>query len=301
MSEPGPKIGLALSGGGARGIAHVGVLQVIEEAQIPIHLLTGTSMGGIVAAAYAAGLSPTKIEQFFRSLHLFDIIQRDRTGMGLLSQDKMANRLREMLGGDLTFEQLKIPLALVAVDLEAGEEVIIRAGSVITGLMATSAVPILFPPVRRDGRLLIDGGALNNLPFDVARQMGADRVIAVHTRPDLSDEMGTGDPPGGHGPEAVIRMFLHRSRWAPLIEVAERSASITGRKLIEQRMQQSPPDLTIDIPLKSIGLLDLDQVDRTITSGREATRQHLTRLLELRDTPLPNRWARWWRSLHSHT
>jgi len=262
-------------------------------------MLAGTSMGGIVAAAYAAGLSSAEIEQLFRSLRLLDIVQRDRTGMGLLSQNKMAHRMREALGGDPTFEQLELPLALVAVDLETGEEVIIREGSVVEGLLATSAVPILFPPARWQGRLLIDGGALNNLPFDVARQMGADRVIAVYTRPDLSDKMGANTPPGGRGPEAAIRMLLHRSRWAPLVEVAERSASITGRKLIEQRMQQSPPDLTIDVPLKGIGLLDMDQVDTAIKAGEEAARQCLPELLALRDTPLPSRWARWWRSLRS--
>lgn len=294
-----PKIGLALSGGGAKGIAHVGVLKVLEEAQIPVHLLAGTSMGGIVAAACAAGRTAAEIEQAFRSLRLLDIIQRDRTGLGLFSQGKIAARLQEVLGGDLTFDQLKLPLALVAVDLETGEEVIIREGSVVEGLLATSAVPIIFPPVRWQGRLLTDGGVLNLVPFDIARQMGADQVIAVYTRHDLSDKIGTEPTPGGRGAEAALRVLLHRTRWAPLVEIMERSNSITSRKLIEQRMQQSPPDLMIEVTLRGVGLLDLDQVDAALNAGKEAARQHLPELLALRDTSLPKRWTRWWKSLRS--
>ncbi len=293
------QIGLALSGGGARGLAHIGALKVLEEAQIPVHVLAGTSMGGIVAAIYAAGRPAAEIEQFARSLRLLDIIQRDRTGLGLLGQDKIANRVREALGGDLTFDQLKLPLALVAADLETGEEVVIREGSVVEGVLATAALPIVFSPVRWQGRLLVDGGVLNPVPFDVVRHMGADRVIAVHTQQDLSGEPGTEAPSGGRGVEAVIRLLRHHTRWAPILDVAERSSGIMSRKLIEQRMQDAPPDLMIEVPLKGVGLLDLDQVDQCLEAGKEAAHRRLPELLELCDTSLPKRWARWWRSLRS--
>ena len=291
------QIGLALSGGGAKGIAHIGVLKVLEEAQIPVRMLAGTSMGGVVAAVYAAGRSAVEIEQFARSLRLLDIAQRDRTGLGLLGQDKMAGLLREALGGDLTFEQLKLDLALVAVDLEAGEEVIIREGSVVEGVLATTALPVIFPPLRWRGRLLIDGGVLNPVPFDVARRMGADRVVAVHTRYDLSNALETEPPPRGRGAEAVIRLLLYRSHWTPLLHVSERSMGIMSRKLVEQRLQETPPDLMIDVPLKEVGLFDLDQVDVCLKAGEEATRQCLPELIRLRDTPLPSRLSRWWQSL----
>lgn len=292
-----PKIGLALSSGGAKGIAHVGVLKVLEEAQIPVHVLAGTSMGGIVAAACAAGRTAAEIEQIFRSLRLLDVVQRDRTGLGLFSQGKIAARLREMLGGDLTFDQLELPLALVAVDIETGEEVIIREGSVVEGLLATSAVPVIFPPARWQGRLLVDGAVLNLVPFDVARRMGADRVIAVYARHDLSGEIGSESPPDRRGAEAVIRMLLRRSRWAPLVEVAERSNSIMSRKLVEQRMQQSPPDLMIEVMLEGVGLFDLDQIDVALEAGEASARQRLPELLDLCDTSLPKRLAYGWRKL----
>jgi len=291
------QVGLALSGGGAKGIAHIGVLKVLEAAQIPVHMLAGTSMGGIVAAVYAAGRSAGEIEQFFRSLRLLDITQRDRTGLGLLSQDKIAGLLREALGGDLTFDQLELDLALVAVDLETGEEVVIRDGSVIEGVLATAALPIVFPPLRWRGRLLVDGSVLNPVPFDVVREMGANRIIAVHTINDLSDLLETEPPPRGRGAEAVIRLLLYRSHWTPLLHISERSMDIMSRKLVEHRLRESPPDLMIEVPLQNVGLFDLDRVDVCLSAGEEAARQHLSELIELRDTPLPSRWIRWWQSL----
>jgi len=291
------QIGLALSGGGAKGIAHVGALKVLEEARVPIHMLAGTSMGGIVGAAYAAGLSAAEIEDFFRSLRLLDIFRRDRTGLGLLGQDKIADHLQQALGGDLTFDQLKIPLALMAVDLERGEEVVIREGSVIEGVLATAAVPIIFPPVRWRNRLLVDGGLINPVPFNVVRHMGADRVIAVYTLNDFSSAPGDDARPIGQGVEAVVRLLLHHAPWAPLIDMAERSTSIMSRALVEQHLQKAPPDLMIKIMLKGVSLLDLDQVDKCIEIGERVARRRLPELIELRQAASSSGWIRWWRSV----
>lgn len=301
MVKKAARIGLALSGGGAKGIAHIGVLKVLEEVHIPVHALAGTSMGGVVAAVYAAGHSAAELEELICSLRLLDIVQRDRTGLGLLGQDKIASRLQEALGGDLTFDQLEKDLALVAVDLETGDEVVIREGSVLEGVLATTALPMVFPPVRCQGHLLIDGGVLNPVPFDVVRQMGVDRAIGVHTRHDLPNVLDalSSPPPsrGGRPVEAVIRTLLYRSRWTSVLCVGEHSLDIMSRKLVEHRLQESPPDLMIDVPLKDVGLFDLDQVDVCLEAGAEATRRHLPKLIELRDAPLPGRWARWWRSV----
>lgn len=296
------RIGLALSGGGAKGFAHIGILKVLEEAKIPVHLMAGTSMGGVIAAIYAAGYPAAEIEQIARSLRLLDIIQRDRTGLGLIGQDKIANRLREIVGGDLSFEQLRLPLALVASDLETGEEVIIREGSVVEAMLATMAVPILFPPVKRQNRLLVDGGLLNQVPFDVVRQMTGSgtsvRVIAVHTLHGFSSRPGEQTAcESRRGAESVLRLLIRRSRWAPMFEVAERSYAIISRKQVERLMLQEPPDLMIKITLDGIGLLDLDQVNVCVKAGEQAARQHLPELLELRDTPPPSRLARWWRAM----
>ena len=291
------QIGLALSGGGAKGIAHVGVLKVLEEAQIPVHMLAGTSMGGIVSALYAAGRSANEIEQLFRSLRPLDVVQRDRTGLGLLGQDKIANWLRKVMGDNLTFDQLKLPLALVAADLDTGDEVVIREGSVVEGILATTALPVIFSPLRWRDRWLVDGAVVNPVPFDVVRQMGADRVIAVNTRHVLPGlrEIETG--PRGRRGEPILRLLLSRSRWTPLLHIIERSIGIMGHTLVEQRMREAPPDLIIEVLLEGVGLFDFDLMDVCLVAGEETARQHLSKLIGLRDTPLPSRWARWWRDL----
>ncbi len=293
------RIGLALSGGGAKGFAHIGVLKVLEEAQIPVHVLTGTSMGGVVAAIYAAGNPAAEIERIARSLRLLDIVQRDHTGLGLIGQGKIAKRLREALGGDLTFDQLRLPLALVATDLETGEEVVIHEGPVVEAMLATMAVPILFPPVKWRNRLLVDGGLLNQVPFDVVRQMAGGgaptRVIAVHILHGFSSRLV--EPTAcesRRGAESVLRLLIRRSRWAPMFEVAERSYAIIRSKQVERLMLQEPPDLMIEITLNGVGLLDLDRVDVCVEAGERAARRHLPELLELRDAPPPSRLARWW-------
>lgn len=292
------RIGLALSGGGAKGLAHIGVLKVLEEAQIPVHLLAGTSMGGIVAALYAAGLSASEIEEIARTTRLLDVLQRDRSGLGLIGQDKMADRMRKALGGDLTFDRLKLPLALVATDLETGGEVIIREGSVVEAVIASAAVPIIFPPVEWRGRLLADGGLLNQVPFDVVRKMGANRAIAVYTVRDLSGRPGDTTAGSKRGTETAIRLLIRRSRWGPMIDVAERCQCIMTRQQVERLVQQSPPDVMIEVTLNGVGLLDIGQVDVCVKAGEEAARPHLPELVKLRDT-LPIRLARWWQSVAS--
>ncbi len=290
-------IGLALSGGGAKGIAHIGVLKVLEEAQIPVHALAGTSMGGLVAAIYAAGRSPDEIEEIARSIRLLDIIQRNRDGLGLMGVEKVTARLREALGGDLTFEQLNLPLALIAADLETGEEVAIRDGSVVEGMLATMSLPPVFPPLLWRGRLLVDGGVVNPVPFDFVREMGADRVIAVHTRHQLPNLLEPQAPSHGQGAEAIIRLLLYRSPWAQLVHISERSLSIMSRKLVEYRMREAPPDLMIEVLLQGVGLFDLDQVNVCLEAGEAAARRHLPELIALRDTPPPGRLRRWWDEL----
>lgn len=289
------RIGLALSGGGARGLAHIGVLKVLEEAQVPVHMVAGTSMGGLVGALYAAGRSADEIAQIARSLRLLDVLQRSRSGEGLIGQDKIAARLREALGGDLTFDQLALPLAVTAVDIDAGREIIIREGPVIPALLATSAVPILFPPVEWRGARLVDGGVADPVPFEAPRRMGADRVIAVHVVHDLSPGAEADAPAGRRSAEAVVRLLLQRLPLGPILDVAERSVAVANLALVELRRQEAPPDVTIEVWLKRVGLLDLDQVDRCLAAGEEAARRHLPELLALRDGARSSGLARLWR------
>ena len=177
-----PRLGLALSGGGARGLAHIGVLRALEKAGIQPDYLAGTSMGGVIAAAYAAGLKPDEIEQIAAEtsqtrnlLHLADLSLPQQ---GIFRGERLFAFFEQHLQG-CTFAELQIPLTLIAVDLNTGQEVRLRSGSVAQALRATVSIPGLIAPVVQDGMRLVDGGLLNNLPGDVARQMGADVVLGV--------------------------------------------------------------------------------------------------------------------------
>jgi NTE family protein len=211
VSTNRPRVGLVLGGGGALGFAHVGVLKSLEAQRIPIDYIGGTSMGAIVAGLYAIGMSPEEIEAFLLGLDWWDVLsdstprkdlefrQKEddgryfglelglkRSGLamstGFASGQKFNNLLEAMaqrVAGIDDFDNLPIPYRAVATDVEKGEMVILSSGRVATAMRASMAVPGAFTPVHRDGRVLVDGGIVNNIPVDVVKAMGADVIIAV--------------------------------------------------------------------------------------------------------------------------
>ena len=283
MTEERTRVGVALSGGGARGLAHIGALKLLEEAHVPIDMLAGTSAGGVVGALYAAGLSAAEIEEVVRSIRLLNIVQRNPGGMGLLGREKTVRLLRDVLGGDITFDELKLPLALVTVDIDTGEEVVIRDGSVIEGVLATTAVPGVFPPQPWRGLHLIDGGVTNPLPCDVVRGMGADRVVAVHTTGRFPNASLPQSPSEGLRSGSLVHTLLYRSRWNRVLEVCERSLCIMTETLVAQRLREVPPDVTIEVLLTNVGAFDLSKLNECVRAGEEAARTCLPELIALRN------------------
>lgn len=172
------RVGLALSGGVARGIVHVGVLNVLEKAGIPIDYVAGTSAGAIVGAAYCAGVPVDQILEKSGGVGWRQMAQLKWPGHGLVSFDRLERWIEELIG-DVDIRDLAIPMAIVTTDLQTGETVVLRSGRLATAVRASSSVPGVIEPVIINGRLLGDGGVSNNLPVDVVRQMGADYVIAV--------------------------------------------------------------------------------------------------------------------------
>ena len=181
MNNPESKrtLGLALGGGGARGLAHIGVLKALEKANIQIDFLSGSSMGGVIAAAYASGLSPDEIEslalEYSSSRTLWRLADPAVPRQGLFRGERLYAYFEKHLKRS-TFTELRIPLTLVAVDLDSGSEVHLREGSLAKAVRATVSVPGLLAPVQQNGQCLVDGALLNNLPTDVVRTMGADVV-----------------------------------------------------------------------------------------------------------------------------
>lgn len=173
------KVGLALSGGGARGFAHVGVLKALVENDIPIDLIAGTSAGSFVGGAYAAGMTVDEIVEVGKKISWFGVAGFSYSPKGFLSNTAMGGFIEKHFPV-AKFEDLRIPFAAVACDLETGEEVVLKgAGSLAHGIRASCAIPGVFVPVSDDGRQLVDGGVVSPVPTRAVRKMGADVIIAV--------------------------------------------------------------------------------------------------------------------------
>jgi NTE family protein len=218
-----PRIALVLGGGGARGAAHVGILKVLEENRVPVDFVVGTSMGSIVGGLYAAGRSPEEIDTVFHEILWTDLFadwptqdwlsfrrKRDlekyidlefgagikkgfKLPRGFIAGQKLGFELRKhtvSVAGVDDFDKLALPYRAVAADINTGEVVVMGKGNIAEAIRASMSLPGVFPPVELDGRILIDGGIVNNVPVDVARRMGADVVIAI----DVGTPLGTVTP-----------------------------------------------------------------------------------------------------------
>ncbi len=231
-------VGLVLGGGGVRGLAHIGVLKALEAAHIPVSYMAGSSMGGLIAALYASGIPVAEIERV--ALHLshprqmMGLVDLKPPRRGLIEGSRLRAFLCGLLGKDTTFSDLRLPLALTAVDLNSGDLIVLDEGPLVEAVMATCSVPGLLTPVVKDGRCLVDGGILNNLPVDVARAMGAKLVIAVELSPDFHNpseiERQEEDWPG------FLPGFLRDIYQAEMIMVA---------RMTQTCLRRYPPDLLV--------------------------------------------------------
>jgi NTE family protein len=185
-----PSIGLALGGGFARGIVHVGVLKVLETENIPVRFIAGTSVGALIGAAYCSGVSPDELEQIASRVRFRDLARWTLSRYGFATNLRMIGFLDRILKVK-TFEELRIPLAITATDFNTGEGVVFRSGPLAEAVRASCAYPGVFLPVSVNGRLLVDGMLAHSLPSQPVRKMGADRVIAVN----LKSSWGTAEGP----------------------------------------------------------------------------------------------------------
>jgi len=176
-----PAIGLALGGGFARGIAHIGVLKVLEQEGIPVRVITGTSVGALIGATYCSGLSIEELEEVARNTRFTTFARWTLSRCGFASNDRMIKFLANTLKVK-TFEELRIPLGVTATDFNSGEGVVFHSGSIIDPVRASCAYPGMFLPVEIRGRYLVDGMLSHPVPTRPLREMGADRVLAVHLK-----------------------------------------------------------------------------------------------------------------------
>src|SRR3981081_2336228 len=182
-----PAIGIALGGGFARGIAHVGVLKVLEEEGIPVRMICGTSVGALIGASYCSGLSASELEEVARSVRFTTFARWTLSRFGFASNDRMVTFLTRTLRVR-TFEELRIPLGVTATDFNTGDGVVFHSGPIIDPVRASCAYPGMFLPVNIRGRWLVDGMLSHPVPTRPLREMGAERVLAVHLKGQWSKD-----------------------------------------------------------------------------------------------------------------
>jgi NTE family protein len=286
-----PRIGVAFSGGGVRGLAHLGVLQVMEEAEVPVDFVAGTSMGGLVAGLYAAGVPLQELIAFGTRTGIIDLASPDRGWRGLFGHKKMVALLADLLGSkDITFEDLDIPAAVIAADVERGKMVILDQGPLIPALMATSAVPIVFAPVYHQERWLVDGGVVNNFPVDIVRQMGADRVLGVNVPPSVRLSLSSDEQEKGLSPRGLRFLGSHALDWKLPFLIAEASVDIPMQVVNQTRLALCPPDVLLEIHLPNVGIFTSDDNARIIEAGRRVAMDNRAKLVQLKTKPFPPPW-----------
>lgn len=286
-----PRVGVVLSGGGAKGMAHVGVLKAIEEAGIPIDYIAGTSMGSIVGGLYAMGYTPAQLDTLLRSQD-WDFLLSDKPKRadlspgereesesyilsiplssekksdmsGLVRGVNLGNYLARLTVGmheSISFDSLPIPFACVATNLATGEEVVLREGVVSKAIRASMAIPGVFTPVIREGKTLVDGGLVNNFPVDVAHAMGADIVIGSTVQAELSDTL----------------------EFSSVTSILFQFIDIACRNKYEQNVADC--NLCIAIETEGVSMLDFteENVDLMIKRGYEATMAMEEKLQEIK-------------------
>jgi NTE family protein len=246
-----PKIALVLGGGAARGFAHVGVIRVLEQEKIPIDMIVGTSVGSLIGAIYAHDMNSFELEWTAFSLekdNLFDYtIFSAITGMGPVKGDKLEEFVKTKVPA-ANIENLKLPFAAVATDLNRGTRVVIDHGSVARAVRASSAIPGVFNPVEHQGRLLVDGGVVDNIPISVAREKGADIVIAV----DIS--------------ENVVNFNITN-----VVDVMLQAVTIITSE--NTKYKKKDADVLIAPAVGDVGMLDFTQKKRCMQAGIEAAQK----------------------------
>ena len=260
-------IGLVLSGGGSRCLAHIGVLKVLEERGIAFDAVAACSTGAFVAALAAAGHNAAAVQDIL-SANLLKMMSPS-IGSGLADQDDIATLLKKHLPE--RFEDLKVPLAVVAADIQSGESLVFRSGPLVPALCASNAFPGLFDAVEIDGRFLIDGGILDNLPIDVVKVLTTAPVLAVDVSQSKTE-------PVNLGKEGVVRRLASTVTQHVTLPVAMlRKAYIIAQTFItEVRMATHPPDLLVRPDLGDFGIFDFNNIDHAVAVGYQAALLALT-------------------------
>lgn len=294
------RLGIALGSGSARGWAHIGVLRALEQADIFPDVVSGTSIGALVGAAYASN-ALDRLEEWVARIDWWEIIRYMDVRLGGVEGERLMRAFRERVE-DAPIETLPKPFGAVATDLQTGREVWFQEGSLLEAVRASIALPGLFSPVRHQGRWLVDGGLVDPLPVSLCRALGADRVIAVNLNGDIVGKHFSGRPPRLAAPSpllarlsAGLQAMLGNDNRAKdeaevdeppgLFDVMAGSINIMQDRITRARMAGDPPDVVLAPRLAHLGLMDFDQADEAIAAGMDCVRLHLPLLRNVLNLP----------------
>ncbi len=269
------KIGLALGGGGAKGLAHIPMFMVLDKLNITPHRVTGTSIGAIMGALYCAGLSGNKIKEIAEKMtppdkisltRLFDkdavkwidFLDLDFKGKGILKGDSFIGFLHSHIGVT-TFEELKIPFAVVASDFWTGKQVVLDSGPLLPAIKASMGLPGVFSPITINGQVLIDGGGVNPVPHDLITD--CDKVIAIDVMGDNAEQDKVKIP---NLVDSVLGMF-----------------DIMQNSIIREKLLHTPPDIYIKPDIKGIDILDFHKTTKIVKQALPASEELVTKLEKL--------------------
>ena len=294
------KVGLVLGSGSAKGLSHIGVLKLLEEMDIKIDYIAGSSIGAMIGGAYAAGISINEIEEIALKTGLASSVKYflpTISKSGLITGTKVKEFLKNIVG-DIEIENLKIPFVATATDIFTGQEIIFNKGNLVEAIRASISVPIIFQPVIHDNQILVDGGLANPLPINVVRKMGADFIIAVNVMPSLG-KTNTGK--GEENNDLMASVFTSKMKSAMrkklealnidykwikellankgkynvpgLKKVLNQSVYITQRKLARLSIELYRPDILIEPDIPFAGFFDFYKAKEVINIGYKAAQK----------------------------
>jgi len=248
------KIGLALGGGAARGLAHIGVLEVLEKEGIPIDMIAGTSIGAFIGALYAQGKGVSQIKELaieLGSKRFSFLADPALPKTGLIRGRRIEDTLRSSIG-DIEFGDLRTPFACVATDIDSGEEVVIKQGLVWEGVRASASIPVILRVAKWENRYLVDGGLVNLVPVSVLRAMGADFIIAVNVMPSRS---------------------VRETKEPNIFSVMMQTLYIASYQMVKSSL--SGADIVIEPQVGHIAFTDFHRVQECVLQGELATQESI--------------------------
>ena len=254
------KIGVVLSGGASYGLAHIGVLKELEKNNVPIDVITGTSMGALVGGMYAAGVSTSQMEEILQKFSRRKIVDFNIFALiddGLLYGKKVFNFLKKYLG-DKKIEDCKIKFCSVATDLNTGKKVVIDSGNLVDAIRASISVPGLFKPIKKDGMCLIDGGGSDNMPIEEARKLGAEKVLAVD----------------------VCSYYKKQESMKTAVDILISSCNLMVSNLVKAKTDKGDYCLVINQPNVKMDKLDSKNSNNAIKNGVKEAKRHMAQIKE---------------------